>query len=112
MINVGSPKALAAEIGSRIRQARLNANLTQQEVADQAGVSRKAIAGAESGKVQLETLLAIMTALQLTSQLDAFLPNQPLSPIQLAKLHGKTRQKAGGQRKSLRDKSKTDDTTW
>lgn len=105
-----SPSTLAGEIGNRIRQARLNINQTQQQVAEQAGVSRKAVAGAEAGKVQLETLLAIMQALQLTSQLDAFLPPQPLSPVQLAKLRGKTRQKAGRARSTT--PTTTDDSTW
>lgn len=39
-----------------------------------------------------------MQALNLTEQLDLFLPVQPISPIQLAKLQGKKRQRASGQR--------------
>ena len=99
-INEKSASAIAEEFGERLKQARLNIDLTQVEIAKQAGVSRKAVLNAEKGKVQLEVLVAIMGALQLTGQLDSFLPVQAISPIQLAKLQGKKRQRASGQRVS------------
>jgi putative transcriptional regulator len=93
-----SPGAIAEELGERLKQARLNADMTQVEVAEQAGISRKAVLNAEKGKVQLEILIAIMGALRLTGQLNNFLPAQEISPIQLAKLQGRKRQRASGQR--------------
>jgi len=95
-----SPTTIAEELGERLRQARLNSDLTQVEVAERAGVSRKAVLNAEKGKAQLESFVAIMAALQLTEQLDLFLPKPPISPVQLIKLQGKKRQRASGQRKS------------
>ena len=92
--------ALAEEMGERLKQARLNQDLTQSEVATLAGVTRKAVLNAEKGKVQLEILLAIMMALDLTAQLDMFLPRQEISPLQLAKLQGKKRQRASGLRRN------------
>lgn len=94
-----TPAAIAEELGQRLKQARLNSDLTQTEVALQAGVSRKIVINAEKGRVQLEALLAIMQVLGLTSQLDLFLPPAAVSPIQLAKLQGRQRQRASGQRK-------------
>ena len=88
--------ALAEEIGSRLKQARLNQDLTQSEVADIAGVARKTVLNAEKGKVQLNVMLSIMMALDLTDQIDLFLPKQEISPLQLAKLQGKKRQRASG----------------
>jgi putative transcriptional regulator len=96
--NPKSPAAIAEDLGNRLKQARLNADLTQVEVAEHAGVSRKAVLNAEKGKAQLEVLVAIMGALNLTAQLDNFLPVQDISPIQLAKLRGRKRQRASGQR--------------
>jgi DNA-binding XRE family transcriptional regulator len=93
-----APSAIAEELGERLKQARLNADMTQIEVADQAGVSRKAILNAEKGKGQLEVFIAILSALSLTSQLANFLPIQEISPIQLSKLRGRKRQRASGQR--------------
>lgn len=95
-----SASAIAEELGERLKQARLNNDLTQAEVAELVGIARKTVLNAEKGKVQLEIFVAIMSALNLTEQLDLFLPKQEISPIQLAKLQGKKRKRASGQRKS------------
>ena len=93
-----SPSAIAEELGERLKQARLNADMTQIEVAAQAGISRKAVLNAEKGKAQLEVFIAILSALSLTGQLENFLAVQKISPIQLSKLKGRKRQRASGQR--------------
>ena len=95
-MNEESPAAIAEELGERLKQARLNQDLTQVDLANLAGVSRKAVLNAEKGKAQLETFVAILMALGLTQQLDLFLPKQTISPIQLAKLQGKVRKRASG----------------
>lgn len=89
-----TPLAIAEELGARLRQARLNADLTQAEVAARAGLSRRTVLNAEKGQVQLENLVAILAGLEMVNQLDAFLPAQGLSPLQLAKLKGQQRQRA------------------
>ncbi|CAB1069128.1 HipB protein @ Antitoxin HigA [Olavius algarvensis Delta 1 endosymbiont] len=89
-----SPAAIAEELGNRLKQARLNADLTQAEVASGAGLNRRTILNAEKGKVQLENFVAILVALGMADQLNLFLPVQEISPIQLAKLKGKKRQRA------------------
>lgn len=100
MISISNtPAAIAEKLGERLKQARLNRDMTQSEVAERAGVSRKAVLNAEKGISRLEVLVAIMVALDLTKQLDLFLPPQDVSPIQLARLKGKARQRASGQRK-------------
>lgn len=92
--------ALAQELGERLQQARLNRDLTQAEVAVRAGIARKTVLNAEKGKVQLDTMIAILIVLELTEQVDLFLPKQDISPLQLAKLQGKKRQRASGQRRN------------
>nr|WP_274612331.1 helix-turn-helix domain-containing protein [Vibrio vulnificus] len=81
-----------------MKQARLNRDLTQSEVAEIAGIARKTVLNAEKGKVQPDIMIAILLALDLTEQIDLFIPKQEISPIQLAKLQGKKRQRASGQR--------------
>lgn len=108
-LELKSPAAIAETLGQRLKQARLNRDLTQQEVAERAGLGRKAVLNAEKGKTQLEVLIAILQALDLTAQLDNFLPPQPPSPIQLAKLQGKQRQRASGQRGKGSDNEGEDD---
>ncbi len=92
--------AIAEEFGGRLKRTRLNRDMTQSEVAERAGVSRLAVLNAEKGDVRLKVLVAILSALDLAGQLDLFLPGQDVSPIQLARLKGKTRQRASGQRKT------------
>ncbi len=72
-------------LGQRLKQTRLNADRTQQEVADIIGMSRTAIEGAEKGKCNLSTFVSILLALDATDQLDLFLPEPPPSPVLLAK---------------------------
>lgn len=89
-----SPVAIAEELGKRLKKARLNTDLTQAEVAARAGLNRRTILNAEKGKVQLENLVAILVSMDMTDQLNTFLPVQEISPIQLAKLKGRERQRA------------------
>ncbi|NHB89657.1 helix-turn-helix transcriptional regulator [Photorhabdus tasmaniensis] len=103
-----SASAMAVELGERLKQARLNNDLTQAEIAELVGVTRKTVLNAEKGKVQLEIFVAIMAALNLTEQLELFLPKQNISPIQLAKLQGKKRQRASKNRKN----SEEDTPEW
>lgn len=102
--------ALANELGQRLQRARLNLNLTQLEVAQHAGVSRKVVMNAEAGQVSLEKLLAILMTLDLLDHLDSFLPEQPFSPIQLLRLRGKVRQRAS--RKTEKNLPTDDDLGW
>lgn len=92
--NSKTAHALAIELGQRLQRARLNLNLTQLEIAQHTGVSRKVVMNAEAGQVTLENLIAILMTLDLVDHLDLFLPEQLISPIQLWKLRGKIRQRA------------------
>ncbi len=95
-----TPPAIAEELGGRLKQARLNRDMTQSEVAERAGLSRKAVLNAEKGQVRLEAFAAILAALDLATQLDLFLPRQDISPVQLARLKGKARRRASGRRRA------------
>jgi len=89
-----TPHAIAEELGDRIKTARLNANLTQKILANKAGVSLKAVTNSEKGKSTLESMIAILIALEITEQLNFFIPKQEISPVQLIKLQGKERKRA------------------
>jgi len=94
-----SPIAIAEELGNRLKQVRLNADLTQAEVASRAGLNRRSILNAEKGKVQLKNLVAILVSMDIADQLNMFIPAQEVSPIQLAKLKGQERQRASKSKK-------------
>ncbi len=106
-----SPVAIAEELGMRLRQARLNADLSQAEVASRAGLSRRTVLNAEKGQAQLENLVAILAAIDKVNQLNVFLPVQEVSPIQLAKLKGQQRQRAS-RAETKADQAKEVDPTW
>jgi len=89
-----TPHVIADELGGRIKNARLNANLTQKALANKAGISLKAVTNSEKGKSTLESIVAILIALELTEQLNFFIPTQDISPIQLIELQGKERKRA------------------
>lgn len=59
------------KLGSVIRSARIEAGLTQQELADRAGTSRSWIARIEAGhrKAELEPILRLLAALDLQMRL-------------------------------------------
>ncbi len=84
-----TPQAIVSELGDRIKIARRNANLTQKTLAKKAGISLKAVTNSEKGKSTLESIVAILIALELTEQLDFFIPKQEISPLQLMELRGK-----------------------
>lgn len=89
-----TPHAIADELGGRIKTARLNANLTQKALAKKAGISLKAVTNGEKGKSTLESMIAILIALEITEQLNYFIPKQEISPVQLIELQGKERRRA------------------
>ena len=90
-------EAIRATLGRRLQRERLNQNITQARLAEQAGISRRTLVAAEKGEgTTLDTLIRLLRGLGKLGQLDQFLPEPPISPIQLAKLNGKVRQKASG----------------
>ena len=90
-----TPQVLA-EIGARIRGYRLQQNRLLREVADTAGVGLRTAASAEAGETPtLATLIKLLRALGRLDSLDAFLPPALPSPIEMAKLAGKVRERAG-----------------
>ena len=85
------------ELGHRLKRERLNQNITQARLAELVNISRRTLVAAEQGEgTTLETFIRILRGLGKLSQLDNFLPEPPISPVQLAKLKGKTRKKASG----------------
>ena len=98
-----SDKAAMALIGERIRRERLNQNMTQAELAKQAGLGARTVRSLEAGqKPTVETLIRALRGLGKLGTIDAFLPEPGLSPLQLAKLQGRERQRASGRRPARR----------
>jgi transcriptional regulator with XRE-family HTH domain len=93
-------EAVLAELGKRLERVRLERNLTQRQLASEAGVERKAVQRIEAGdSVKLISLIRVLRALGLLDALDQLVPEPAPSPIELLKLRGKSRQRASGERR-------------
>ncbi|BBM03614.1 hypothetical protein GL2_36880 [Microbulbifer sp. GL-2] len=68
-------------------------NLTQDDMAERAGLSSSTIKGLEAGRGRLDSLVAALRVLRRLEALEAFLPAPAVSPMQLA-THGKQRKRA------------------
>jgi len=70
-----------AQIASRLKAYRIDYPLSQQELADKAGISRRSITNLENGEdVQLSTLIKVLMALGLDSNLDLLAPDPTERP--------------------------------
>ena len=103
-------QAILAELGAYLAAQRLAANLTQAQLAEQAGVSKRTLERAEAGEsIQLITFIRILRELDLLPLLEQWLPTQQASPMQqLAERKGKY---SVNQKQRVR-KSKTAKSNW
>lgn len=95
-------EAIALELGLRIQRLRLNRNKSQDQVADEAGVSKPTIIQLERGQGKITTLIAVMRTLGMLDQVDQIVPEIPASPIQVHKMSGVVRQRAFNGRSTLK----------
>ncbi len=103
-----SDEQVLIELTQRIKQKRLNLNITQDELSKRAGVHVQTIKNFESGKTTtLLTFVQILRAFGDLEALNKLLPDPGVSPIELLKLKGKERERA-----SRSSKPKNDDTSW
>ena len=94
-------EAILTEIGERIARRRLDLELTQAAVAEQAGVAKRTLERVEAGhSAQMSSLTRILRVLDGLPGLDRMLPEAGPGPMDLLKRKGKVRQRASGRRAS------------
>jgi len=97
---ISSPEELALAVGENIKILRLQKNLTQNLLADQAGVSMTALRHLESGQgANLFTLIRIVRALDKQEWLQALAPRVTVNPLHMTSSHS-TRQRARQKKRS------------
>ncbi len=105
--------ALLRELGARIARQRLERDLTQTELAREAGVDRTALQRLEGGQsVTLTTLLRLLRALGLLENLETAVPAARPSPIELLESQGRPRRRARGRKARQREGDTGGWTGW
>ena len=95
-----SDAAVLSMLGDRLCHYRLRQNLTQAQLAQESGVSKRTIERLEAGEsVQLANWLRVLRVIGRLDVLDAVLPPPLPSPIEQVRLQGKVRKRASTPRK-------------
>ncbi len=95
-----SDTALSEQLFERLERLRLEQNITQTQLAEEIGITPKTYRNLATGNTKLIVLIAALRALNQLHHLDGFIPEEPISPLQMAKLKGQTRQRAYSKRSS------------
>ena len=99
---------ILSEIGERISRRRLDLQLTQEKLAEQAGIAKRTLERIEAGSSsQMSSLIRILRALDSLSGLERMIPEVAERPMDLLKRKGKKRQRA-----STRRNAEKPDTPW
>ena len=96
---------LLSELGARLAAARIERNLTQADLAEKSGVSKRSVERIESGEVaaQLSVFIRILRGLGMLENLEVLLPESKPGPMNLLKSQGKRRQRATSNKFTLRE---------
>ena len=102
---LSSNEQVLAELGARIRAARIDTPLTQAELAERAGLSPYTVANLERGHdVNLGSLLSVLRALGMLENANALVPETLARPVDVARL-GHARQRATSPSRRTNDAS-------
>ncbi len=95
--NATTDRAVLEELGGRLARTRLERNLTQAQLAHEAGIAPLTVLRLERGDaVRLTSLVRVLRVLDLLDALDRLIPEPMPSPIELVKLQGRRRRRASG----------------
>lgn len=123
-MNTMSEQAIAQAIGLRLEALRVKKNINQETVAAEAGISRTTLRQLVAGKGTLINLIAVLRVIGELDRLDSLVEEVRSSPIQMAKMAGKKRQRAytvrkdssvssvTGQKKLIAADAAKKDTSW
>ena len=100
-----SDRAILEEIGSFIKNTRLEMNKTQEQLAKEAGISRFTLGNLENGNgSNLISLIQVLRMLNKLDLLENFRIEQKISPIKLAEMEMNRRMRASGIKKNQNKK--------
>lgn len=99
------PNEILRELGARLRMQRLAQSLSQRELAHMAGLSLGALRKLETdGQCSLETLIRVVQALGLSTELDELFVLKRQSIAQMAQAEAAQQRQRAPRRKSSCDR--------
>lgn len=110
-----SDQQILAKLAGRLRSERLQRNVTQQALADLAGVGVATLRRFEGGEgnLSLLNLIAVLRALGLVHLLDALIREPDVSPIASLRENGAgIYQEAPARKRARPESSLADDASW
>jgi DNA-binding XRE family transcriptional regulator len=86
------------ELGKRLSHVRLQRNLTQAALAEQAGISKRTVERLESGEVsaRLSAFLRVCRVLGLIDQVNSMIPEAKPTPMDHLRWKSRVRKRASG----------------
>lgn len=82
--------AILAEIGERVSRRRLDLQLTQAKLAEQAGIAKRTVERIEAGaSAQMSSMIRLFRVLDLLPGVDRILPEAEIRPMDMLKRKGK-----------------------
>lgn len=92
-------RALRIELGRRLAKRRLARNVTQQALAEEAGIGLRTLRRIEAGHpCSLDSFLRLASVLGVAEALLSTVPSGEIRPIERADSGGRERQRARGRR--------------
>ncbi|MDA1029485.1 MAG: helix-turn-helix transcriptional regulator [Bacteroidetes bacterium] len=92
-----SDDAVLSELGSRLSALRLTRNMTQAQLAHEAGVSKRTLERMEAGQsAQITNYIRVLRALNILELFEQLFPQQQPGPMDLLKQAGKLPKRASG----------------
>lgn len=93
--SLGTSKQIEAALCKRLENIRLARNMTQMQLAEEAGVSLRTIGRLEKGQgVSVDTFIRVLIALGIHQNLEALLPDPTVRPIERIDTRGSERRRA------------------
>ena len=106
MIQHKSSEEIIKELGNKIKVYRIMKEISQQELADKTGISKRSISRLEQGEtVNIDSLFKILLALGLHDNIDQLVPDQTKRPSYYLK-------KPEYEHKRVRKKSEKKEFKW
>ncbi len=100
--SIATSEQIEVAICEKIEHIRLARNVTQVDLAEQAGVSLRTVRRLEKGQgVSLDTFIRVLIALGVQQNLEAMLPDPRIRPIDRVNIGGKERKRASSKKSSI-----------